>query len=345
MKNKFILILSAVATPTPFIRATTTQIQWPPSPMGTSLTPNTQFHEFISYIYEWGISLGGIAVFIVLVWAGIQYLTSAGDPGQMGDAIKRIKSSILGLILLLTSWLILNTINPQLVRLAPLPSLWETADRLLGARIDISQIQAPPCDFVVVWNDINFVGDKSDPIVFEKGERIRRIEGDRKLDDHINRWMSARNFIELTREEEIMLEREEKERENKRLEFEQNLVTQGIPPEYWLQMISEFRRRTGDPSIWRYNDKGERYDKGMYKEGGLCVIDLFQTTRELGVCGGNIGRVELPGHDFRLANTRNIDVTCVEIVRSVPDGFIVREVDETIQRFFEQMEGHWPAAM
>jgi len=301
MKNKFILILSAVATPTsPFMWPTTTQIQWPSSPMGTPLTPDTRFHEFISYIYEWGISLGGIAVFIMLVWAGIEYLTSAGDPGKMRSAIKRIKSSILGLALLLTSWLILNTINPQLVRLAPLPSLWG-GEPLLKDRIDIARMQGPPCEFIVVWPMPNFEGKPGKPISFIshiEGRPVevqrRRIEGADAISIYSDVWASAKSFIKITDEE--------------------------------LKMLEE-----GRYAIERYNSKGIRDEdeedgdgKGMYRVGGFCAIEVYKTTRAwillgpIDPCGRSLGQIQLPENPNFRKQLAEGTVTCVEIVQGIP---------------------------
>jgi len=88
-----------------------------PSPTGRRLTDDSSITELVAYFYEWGIALRGLAAFIALVSAGFQYLTSMGDPAKMKDAKDRIVSAILGLILLLSSWLILNTINPKLTTL------------------------------------------------------------------------------------------------------------------------------------------------------------------------------------------------------------------------------------
>lgn len=60
--------------------------------------------------------------FGVSVLGGARHLTSAGDPTKMSDARDQIFSGILGLIILLASYLILTTINPQLVILK-LPGL------------------------------------------------------------------------------------------------------------------------------------------------------------------------------------------------------------------------------
>ncbi|MDD4358451.1 MAG: pilin [Candidatus Pacebacteria bacterium] len=96
-----------------------TEIYWPLSPMGTGL-PDYQtvsLSQFTQYFYEWGISLGALFAFISVVVAGFQYLTSTGDPKKIAEAQNRIKASFFGLALLLGTYLILNTINPQLVSL------------------------------------------------------------------------------------------------------------------------------------------------------------------------------------------------------------------------------------
>lgn len=45
---------------------------------------------------------------------------SAGDPGAIRNALDRIKSAILGLLLILTSFLLLEVVNPDVVKLSPL---------------------------------------------------------------------------------------------------------------------------------------------------------------------------------------------------------------------------------
>lgn len=101
------------------------QINWPKSPIppNMKLDEKTDIAGLIRYLYEWGISLGGLAAFVALVAAGFKYLTSAGDPGKMREAMNWVKSASLGLVLLFSSVLILNTINPQLtaLKMPPLP--------------------------------------------------------------------------------------------------------------------------------------------------------------------------------------------------------------------------------
>lgn len=111
-------------------------VEWPDSPgipTGTSLDEDSELQHLIKYFYEWAVALGGLAVFIVLVFAGLQYLTSAGNPAQITEAKGRIQSAALGLVLLLGSLLILNTINPQLTTLGELTFDHESISGGLGA--------------------------------------------------------------------------------------------------------------------------------------------------------------------------------------------------------------------
>lgn len=90
------------------------ETNWPPSPAGMSLSTSSTLTNLIQYAYEWVFALAGLAFFISLIYAGIQYLSSMGDPAKTKSAMDRIKNAFIGIILLLSSWLILNTINPDL---------------------------------------------------------------------------------------------------------------------------------------------------------------------------------------------------------------------------------------
>ena len=56
---------------------------------------------------------------LVIIFAGFQWMTGAISPPQVEDAKKRIRSAVFGLILALLSFLILKTINPDLISLRP----------------------------------------------------------------------------------------------------------------------------------------------------------------------------------------------------------------------------------
>lgn len=131
------------------------EVSWPNSPMGTSLNDDSKLVDLIKYLYEWGISLGGFAAFIALIIAGFQYLTSAGNAGKMKDAMDRIKSAGLGLVLLFGSFLILNTINPQLteLKMPTIPSGSSGATAVEAEKVDLPTKE---CESVTLFSGTNY---------------------------------------------------------------------------------------------------------------------------------------------------------------------------------------------
>lgn len=80
--------------------------------------------EFIRNIYIFFLSISGMLAFFVLIWGGVQRVINAGNPEKIKDADEWIKGALWGLLLLFGAWLLLHTINPNLVELQ-LPSLQE----------------------------------------------------------------------------------------------------------------------------------------------------------------------------------------------------------------------------
>lgn len=163
IKNKliisfFLMFVGIFAFGLNSLAASNLNVNWPKSPFfDTELKDTSTLTELVKYLYEWGFGIAGLAVFIVLLIAGVQYLTSAGDAGKMKGAMDRINSAILGLILLLSSVLILNTINPQLTTLRT-PSLGPEA-RNLSFPLFLSMISnMENCDKATFYKDIDFKG-------------------------------------------------------------------------------------------------------------------------------------------------------------------------------------------
>lgn len=84
---------------------------------GIDLENNPGLQGIVLWIYIFMIGIAGLAAFLMIVWGGIQWLSSAGNPAQIGDAKDKIQKALLGLLLILSSVLILNLINPELTNL------------------------------------------------------------------------------------------------------------------------------------------------------------------------------------------------------------------------------------
>lgn len=75
----------------------------------------TGLPEYVEYIFRLAVVIIGLIVFGILIYNGVIYLTSAGNPTRLSEARNGILAGLLGGVILLSSFLIFNTINPQLV--------------------------------------------------------------------------------------------------------------------------------------------------------------------------------------------------------------------------------------
>lgn len=92
----------------------TLNLKYPTMPGGFNLETHQNLNEIVAWFYYFIISIAGIAVFIMLVWGGFEWMTSAGSPARITSAKDRMTSALLGLLIILSSVLILQVINPEL---------------------------------------------------------------------------------------------------------------------------------------------------------------------------------------------------------------------------------------
>ncbi len=71
--------------------------------------------QFISNIYTFSLQILGIVIFVRFIWAGWLYISAAGNTANVSKATSMMRNAIAGAILLLSSYLILYVINPDLV--------------------------------------------------------------------------------------------------------------------------------------------------------------------------------------------------------------------------------------
>ncbi|MBU1146252.1 pilin [Patescibacteria group bacterium] len=70
--------------------------------------------QYIAAIYKYAIGIVGILSGIMIVIGGLLWLTAGGDAGKVSTAKSFIESSLVGLVIALTSYLLLYAINPKL---------------------------------------------------------------------------------------------------------------------------------------------------------------------------------------------------------------------------------------
>ena len=85
-----------------------------PAISGTTLTDTSKLPDFAVYLFNAGMSIGLGAVFISLVIAGAMFFLSPVSPEMRSSAKDRVAGAITGLLILILTYLIISTINPQL---------------------------------------------------------------------------------------------------------------------------------------------------------------------------------------------------------------------------------------
>ncbi|MDO8510126.1 MAG: hypothetical protein Q7S15_00685, partial [bacterium] len=82
------------------------------TPSGGELKP-TNLNQYLAYMFQFLIAFAGVLAVVRIVWGGIMYMSTEAIAGK-GDAKEIIKSAVWGLILAISAYLILSTINPEI---------------------------------------------------------------------------------------------------------------------------------------------------------------------------------------------------------------------------------------
>jgi hypothetical protein len=82
-----------------------------------SLATTIDFSTYVRYFYNLLIALGAVAAVLMITWGGFEYMTSDAAPGKT-DGIAKVRNAIYGLLMILSSWLILRTIDPRFVNIS-----------------------------------------------------------------------------------------------------------------------------------------------------------------------------------------------------------------------------------
>ncbi len=79
--------------------------------MGPDPAGLTQIEDLIKQLVRVSVSLAFVALFVILLWGGIKYLTSGGEPKSLQSATQTITWGLLGTLFLIIAWLVLKLIE------------------------------------------------------------------------------------------------------------------------------------------------------------------------------------------------------------------------------------------
>src|SRR3989344_1548079 len=112
----FILVIMLVLAVGPILvlAQTNATISAPPAPGWASAQGG--FMTFLQWLFPVMIAAAAVVATLSIIFAGFQWMAGAISPPQVEAAKNRISAAVLGLAIALTSWIILNTINPVFVK-------------------------------------------------------------------------------------------------------------------------------------------------------------------------------------------------------------------------------------
>jgi hypothetical protein len=89
--------------------------------------------DYFQYVFNLLIALSAVAAVFMMVWGGFEYMTS--DAWQKkSEGLEKFKNAIVGLLMVLSAFLILKTVNPKLVAIpTSIPAI----------KVDSSLLQSP----------------------------------------------------------------------------------------------------------------------------------------------------------------------------------------------------------
>jgi len=82
---------------------------------GLPSTGTINLSQYVVGLYNFLLSIVGIVAVMMLIIGGMKYITAAGNASVIGDAKDTISNAIFGLLLALLSWVIVSTINPDVL--------------------------------------------------------------------------------------------------------------------------------------------------------------------------------------------------------------------------------------
>lgn len=96
-------------------------------------------NSYILYVYKFSIAIAVFLAIVMIIWGGFLYITSE-TPFKIADGREKIQNAILGLVMVLVSYLILLTVDPRLVNIdSNIPKIKELTDTQIEALKDFNK--------------------------------------------------------------------------------------------------------------------------------------------------------------------------------------------------------------
>lgn len=142
-----------------------------------TITDESTPDQYVVYMFYVLVSLGAIIAFIVLVMAGFNFLNSGGIPTKISSARNQALGAFVGLIVLFSCHLILNTVNKSLVN-TPIKAI-ECKDVPICVTVTkiINEKAKTTLEMSIPMANDNLVLQEGESIVITKYDGLKEIWG------------------------------------------------------------------------------------------------------------------------------------------------------------------------
>lgn len=119
MKKVFIFLISATLLLPTMVALAADDLSYTvlaPLPGVGDDNGKTTLEKYVPAVFKLAIGLSAVAAVLMIVIGGFQYISSDALM-KKNEGRERIKNAVFGLVLVISAWLILNTINPNLLNI------------------------------------------------------------------------------------------------------------------------------------------------------------------------------------------------------------------------------------
>ena len=89
---------------------------------GGGTTKTILLSDYIQYAINLLIALSAVAAVFMIVWGGLQYMTTDSWGGKK-DGLKKASDALIGLLMILSTYIILQAINPAMLKIAKIEDI------------------------------------------------------------------------------------------------------------------------------------------------------------------------------------------------------------------------------
>ena len=117
--NLILLILGLIFLSSSTVKAIDLNLQYPSfGGIDINNADDQDLNKIIAWSYYFLVGISGFSAFFMFVWGGFEWSASAGNPNKESEAKDKLKSASIGLLIILSAYLILRVVNPDLTTLS-----------------------------------------------------------------------------------------------------------------------------------------------------------------------------------------------------------------------------------